>query len=145
MADARTPPRTVSVILSTLDRAPWLDRALCALAYQRHPAVEVIVVAGPCRDDTAQVLARHGGRIRTAACPTANLSASRNIGLELAQGEVVAFLDDDAVPEPDWLQHLCAAYADPQVGASAGSFATTPEWAFSARSWRRTASAALQR
>ncbi len=50
------PPQSVSVIVSTLDRASWLDRALSALALQRHADFEVIVVAGPCRDGTAQVL-----------------------------------------------------------------------------------------
>ena len=113
-------PRTVSVIVSTLDRAPWLDRALCALAMQRHPAFEVIVVAGPCQDGTAEVLARHAGRVRVAACLSANLSASRNQGLRLAEGDIVAFLDDDAAPELDWLDRLCSPYTDPQVGGVGG-------------------------
>ena len=113
-------PGRVSVIVSTLDRADWLDRTLCALAYQRHEGFEVIVVAGPCRDATQAVLARHAARITTAACPVANLSASRNAGLRLATGDVAAFIDDDAVPEPDWLQRLCAPYADPQVGGVGG-------------------------
>ncbi len=111
---------TVSVIVSTLDRADWLDRALTALAYQRHRAFEVIVVAGPCRDGTDAVLARHGGRIRTLRCDEANLSAARNKGLAAARGDMVAFLDDDAAPEPDWLDRLCAAYNDPQVGGAGG-------------------------
>ena len=113
-------PQSVSVIVSTLDRAAWLDRALGALALQRHPWFEVIVVAGPCRDDTAQVLARHAGRVRVTGCSLANLAASRNEGLRLARGEVVAFLDDDAVPEPDWLERLLPSYADPQVGGVGG-------------------------
>ena len=111
---------SVSVIVNTLDRADWLDRTLWALAYQRHPAFEVIVVAGPCEDHTAEVVARHGGRIRAAACPVANLAVSRNIGLAMACGDIVAFLDDDAVPEPDWLQRLTALYADAGVGGVGG-------------------------
>ncbi|WP_174299763.1 glycosyltransferase [Caulobacter sp. S45] len=113
-------PQNVSVIVSTLDRAPWLDRALSALAMQRHPSFEVIVVPGPCRDETAEVLARHAGRIRVSACGQANLSASRNQGLRLARGEIVAFLDDDAVPEPDWLERITRPYTDPQVGGVGG-------------------------
>ena len=110
----------MSVIVNTLDRADWLDRALTALTYQRHESFEIIVVAGPCRDRTDEVIARHGERIRVARCLVANLSVSRNIGIGLAQGEVVAFLDDDAVPEPDWLQRLEAPYADPRVGGVGG-------------------------
>ncbi len=112
--------RSVSVIVSTLDRAAWLDRALCALALQRHPAFEVIVVAGPCRDGTAEVLARYAGRVRVATCGLANLSAARNQGLRLARGEIVAFLDDDAVPEPDWLEQITAPYGDPTLGGVGG-------------------------
>ena len=113
-------PQSASVIVSTLDRAPWLDRALTALALQRHPTFEVIVVVGPCRDGTAQVLETHAGRIRVAMCSVANLSASRNEGLRLARGDIVAFLDDDAVPEPDWLERLMPPYADPRVGGAGG-------------------------
>ncbi len=113
-------PQHVSVIVSTLNRAAWLDRALSALALQRHESFEVIVVAGPCQDGTAEVLSRHAERIRATGCDVANLSASRNAGLRLARGEVVAFLDDDAVPEPDWLERLLPPYADPQVGGVGG-------------------------
>ena len=119
--DHRRPiPGSMSVIVSTLDRADWLDRALSGLAYQRHPAFEIIVVVGPCSDHTDEMVGRHGGHIRTAGCPVANLSVSRNIGISLARGEFVAFLDDDAVPEPDWLQRLQAPYADPAVGGVGG-------------------------
>ncbi len=117
---ASAAPQSVSVIVSTLDRALWLDRALSALAMQRHPVFEVIVVAGPCRDDTAQVLAKHADHVRTTTCSLANLSMSRNQGLRLARGEIVAFLDDDAVPEPDWLERIVGAYADPQLGGAGG-------------------------
>jgi glycogen synthase len=110
----------VSVVVSTLDRASWLDRALTALAYQRHGDFEVIVVAGPSTDDTDAVLARHRPRIRVVRCPEANLAVARNLGVLAAEGEIVAFLDDDAAPEPDWLQHLAAPYVDAAVGGVGG-------------------------
>jgi glycogen synthase len=120
--DGRVPrPGSVSVVVSTLDRAAWLDRCLSGLAYQRHSDFEVLVVAGPSTDDTQAVLARHAPRVRVLRCGEANLSASRNIGLAAAEGEVVAFLDDDAVPEPDWLQRLSTAYQNPQVGGVGGA------------------------
>jgi hypothetical protein len=78
------------------------------------------VVNGPSTDATEDVLARHAGRIRIARCPEANLSMSRNIGLAMAAGDIVAYTDDDAVPEPDWLDALCGPYADPSVGAVGG-------------------------
>ena len=111
---------TVSVVINTYNRARTLPATLAAMAWQRHPRFEVIVVNGPSTDATEDVLARHAGRIRTARCPDANLSMSRNIGLAMAAGDIVAYTDDDAVPEPDWLDALCGPYVDPGVGAVGG-------------------------
>ena len=44
---------------------------------------------------------------------------SRNIGIEAAAGDIVAFIDDDAVPHPGWLSELVRPYADARVGESA--------------------------
>lgn len=111
---------SVSVVINTYNRAKTLPATLEAMAWQRHPRFEVIVVNGPSTDDTDAVLARFADRIRIGHCPVANLSLSRNVGLAMAAGEVVAYTDDDAVPEPDWLEALAAAYADPAVGAVGG-------------------------
>jgi GT2 family glycosyltransferase len=54
------------------------------------------------------------------------LSGARNTGLEVASEEIVAFLDDDARAEPDWLARLCAPYRDPHVLAVGG--AASPNW-----------------
>jgi glycosyltransferase involved in cell wall biosynthesis len=48
------------------------------------------------------------------------LSGARNTGVETASGDVVAFLDDDAAAEPDWLARLADAYADPAVIGAGG-------------------------
>jgi glycogen(starch) synthase len=113
-------PIKVSVVISTLDRADQLEGTLESLRHIRYPAFEAVVVHGPCRDRTAEVLARFAPAIRIGTCPAANLAMSRNIGIAMARGEVVAFLDDDAIPEPDWLDRLAPAFADPRVGAAGG-------------------------
>lgn len=111
---------SVSVVINTYNRARTLEATLAAMAWQRHPRFEVIVVNGPSTDGTEDLLAHFAGKIRTARCTEANLSMSRNIGLAMAAGEIVAYIDDDAVPEPDWLEAIAAPYADPQVGAVGG-------------------------
>ena len=60
------------------------------------------------------------GRIKVGQCPEVNISKSRNMGIALAAGEIIAFIDDDAVPEPDWLDDLAAEYDDSIVGAVGG-------------------------
>jgi glycosyltransferase involved in cell wall biosynthesis len=110
----------VSVVVNTLDRAEALAALLSACQQLTYPRFEVIVVHGPCSDHTEEVLARWEGRITARSCPKANLSMSRNIGIAAAVGDVVAFIDDDGIPEPTWLDELVAAYADEEVGAVGG-------------------------
>lgn len=50
----------------------------------------------------------------------ANLSISRNIGISAASGEIIAFTDDDGIPEPDWLNELVKPYSDQSVAAVGG-------------------------
>jgi glycosyltransferase involved in cell wall biosynthesis/O-antigen/teichoic acid export membrane protein len=61
------------------------------------------------------------------------LSGGKNTGVSLASGEIVAFLDDDAVAEPTWLEYLLDAYADPTVVGTGGR--TLPRWATRRPSW----------
>lgn len=103
---------TVSVIINTHNRAPYLRRLLPALERQTGVDFEVVVVNGPSTDDTASVLAHYHGRIKVVNCPTSNLSLSRNLGIAASAGEVVAFIDDDALPiDERWLARYAEAFA----------------------------------
>ena len=96
-----------SVVVCTYNGAATIGecvRALCALDY---PDAELIVVDDGSTDDAAAIAAAHGARvIRT---ENRGLSAARNTGTAAAAGEIVAFCDDDCVPDPHWLRHLVAA------------------------------------
>lgn len=113
-------PTSVSIVINTLDRADSLAETLRACAQLTHPRFEVIVVSGPSSDHTDEVIARWAGEVEHRRCPAANLSQSRNIGIAAAAGDVVAFIDDDGVPEPTWLDELCAGYDAEEVGAVGG-------------------------
>ncbi|WP_430465440.1 glycosyltransferase family 2 protein [Tabrizicola sp.] len=106
-----------SVIVVSRHRAAALGRCLLALAQQDHPQIEVIVVADPAGIDAAKAT---GLVLKLVAFDEANISAARNLGLGMASGEIVAFIDDDAVAEPTWLSRLCAAFGNPQVVAATG-------------------------
>ena len=128
----------VSVVVCTYDsgRRPLLERGLEALKHQVRPAGAVIVVVdhnpqllGALRADHPQltVVPNDGQR---------GLSGARNSGVALVGTPVVAFLDDDAVPEPDWVGRLAGAYraADgcPVLGVGG---AIIPYWAGGRPSW----------
>jgi len=111
---------SVSVIVNTYNRADYLAdalRGLDQLDYENH---EIVVVNGPSEDATGDVLASWSDRVKIADCGAANLSMSRNIGIAEASGDIVAFLDDDAIPHPKWLGHLVSHYADRRVGGVGG-------------------------
>ena len=97
-------PRRVSVVINTYNRAASLHNTLLAMPRQNYSDFEVIVVNGPSTDHTAEVLKHHAANIRVGACSERNLSISRNVGIEMARGDFVAFIDDDAVPDEDWLR-----------------------------------------
>lgn len=112
---------TFSIVINTLNRAAFLQRTLESFQWIKYPgAFEVIVVNGPSTDNSDEVIASWSSQIRAGKCDVANLSVSRNIGICMARGDIVAFLDDDAIPEPEWLTQMAQAYADPMVGAVGG-------------------------
>lgn len=106
-----------SLVIVSRDRAEMLDRCLTAVMQLDHPDFEVIVVTDAA---TARLVRARGLPVKLGLCEEANIAKARNIGIALAAAPVVAFLDDDAVPEPTWLSRLTAAYADPEVSAAGG-------------------------
>lgn len=109
-----------SIVINTLNRGRWLGDALSGLRGLTYPDFEVVVVNGPSTDGSQAIIDGFAGCIKIGRCPDANLSMSRNIGIEMAAGDVVAFIDDDAVPRPDWLNQLAHHYAYPTVGGVGG-------------------------
>jgi len=95
---------TVSIVIPTRDRREALQRTLDALARQTAPAeaMEVIVVADGCTDDTARWLREYRPpyRLRCVELPGSGAAAARNAGAAAATGEILLFLDDDIEPAP---------------------------------------------
>lgn len=110
----------VSVIINTIDRATSLRTALESLRRQNYPDFEVIVVNGPSTDSTAEVLEDYRGFIRAGSIEARNLAISRNAGVEMAQGDVVAFMDDDAVADENWLADAVAGFDSDEVAGVCG-------------------------
>ncbi len=116
----------VSVVISTLNRREHLERTLVALREQTYREFEVIVVNGPSVDGTDEMLESLNTRVRVAACQEASLGLSRNTGVAIASGEIVAFIDDDAIPRADWIETLVAPYKNSTVAAVGGPVFDVP-------------------
>jgi GT2 family glycosyltransferase len=116
----------VSVVITTHNRADILPRCVRATLAEvrRHPGAELLVVDNASADGTPAALAElarvEGAPLRTLHEPRLGASHGRNTGLGAARGELVAFLDDDAVPRRGWLAALVAPFANPAVAGAGG-------------------------
>ncbi|GAA3936485.1 glycosyltransferase family 2 protein [Streptomyces gulbargensis] len=131
----RTAPLRFSVVICAYTEERWQDilAAVDSVRKQTLAPLETLLVV----DHNERLLARlteeyADERLREEVRVLANagprgLSSGRNTGIAAARGEFVAFLDDDAVAERDWLHHFAAAYDDPRVMAVGGR--TLPAWA----------------
>ncbi|MEA2197599.1 MAG: hypothetical protein QOJ25_1650 [Solirubrobacteraceae bacterium] len=102
--DPGTAAPRVSVLICTYNGARTLGETCAAVAQLEYPDVEVIVVDDGSTDDSARIAERHGARVISTA--NRGLSSARNTALAAATGEIVAFIDDDAMPDPHWLTYL---------------------------------------
>jgi glycosyltransferase involved in cell wall biosynthesis len=131
----------MSVVVCTHNRAGYLGAVLDALSAQTDPPAgfEVILVDNASTDDTSSVAAEHpiargeDPAFRYVFEPTLGLSAARNRGVNEAAGEIVAFLDDDAIPAPRWAAAILHAFDESTAGAVGGRVnlryeAVRPEW-----------------
>ncbi|SHJ84109.1 Glycosyltransferase, GT2 family [Shimia gijangensis] len=110
----------VSVVVVSRGRPKALLRCLTGVSQLYYPCFEICVVTDPGGVAAVQE-SPWAQSVKLIPFDEANISAARNLGVAQAAGEVVAFIDDDAVPEPTWLTHLCAPFAeDPDVAAAGG-------------------------
>lgn len=121
-------PLTASVVVCAFTERRWRDlaEAVGSLVSQSPAADEIVVVI----DHNADLLARASARfpeariVANAYAP--GLSGARNTGVQATSGDVILFIDDDAVADRDWLQTLMSHYTDPHVIAVGG--AVLPRW-----------------
>lgn len=119
--NALAPERVeITAVILNRGRPKLLPRVLEAFRRLRYRQFEVIVVGDRPHvtdyDLPPQLMHSFGYLY----CAEANVSQARNMALAASRGEVVAFCDDDAVPEPNWLCHIARAFRDPSVGAAGG-------------------------
>jgi glycosyltransferase involved in cell wall biosynthesis len=128
-------PLTLSVVTCTYSatRQAQLLALVEALRSQTRPPDEVIVVVDHNPELVSDLRSRLAGIVVTPNMDDRGLSGSRNTGVAQANGDIVAFIDDDAMPSADWLERLAAGYADPRVVGVGG--AVDPVWAGGVPRW----------
>jgi GT2 family glycosyltransferase len=97
----------VSVVVCTHNGQSTLTECLARLTTLKYPDFEVIVVSDGSSDASVEIATTHG--VRLVETEHRGLSHARNVGILNATGEIVAFLDDDAYPDHDWLYYLAAS------------------------------------
>jgi glycosyltransferase involved in cell wall biosynthesis len=125
LSEEETPdPLPISVVVCTRNRPERLEGCLAALASQRHPEREIVVVDNAPEDDRTRSVAQRYG-VRYVVEPEPGLDHARNRGLGEARTPLVAFTDDDARPDPGWLAALVEGFVADEVGAVTGYVAPT--------------------
>ena len=128
----------VTVAICTWNRAAMLDRVLAHLRTLHIPAGtewEVLVVNNNSTDDTDAVVARHVGRlpIRRAFEPEPGISLARNRAVREARGDILAWTDDDAFPDPEWIAKTLEAFERFDAELVFGK--VVPDWETAQPSW----------
>jgi glycosyltransferase involved in cell wall biosynthesis len=119
-------PVDISVVVCTRNRAPQLKLALESLARLQYAGHwELVVVDNGSTDDTQRVIEEFGKAfdrpLRSVYEGQPGIGHARNVGLQHATCELIAYVDDDCYPEPDWLQWIGTLFTEhPQLGYIGG-------------------------
>lgn len=109
----------VTVIICARNAAGHLRRSLPAVVGQDYPShcFKILVIDNASTDDTAEVAREHGAIVRS--CPRPGVVHARDMGWRSAETALIAFLDADCEPPPDWLSRLVEHFEnDPKLGAA---------------------------
>lgn len=124
-------PPSVTAVIACPAASAMLEQCIAALGEQRaaNPQIRLDAIVLP--DEKS-------GRVwppwvREIATGKVLPSEKRNTGVREAGGDIIAFLDDDARPQGDWLACAVPWFTDPQVGAVGGPAVTPPEDPFAAQ------------
>lgn len=115
--------RPITVIVATRDRPASLRRCLESLLRMDYPCFDILVVDNdPPTDETADLIAEcFAQQVRYVRENRRGLASAHNCGLEAADGEIVAFVDDDVLVDRHWLTGIAEGFATtPDVGCVTG-------------------------
>jgi glycosyltransferase involved in cell wall biosynthesis len=98
-----------SVVVCSYNGSRTIHDTLDHLRDLRYPNFETIVVSDGSTDGTASIAREYAG-VKVIETQNQGLSSARNTGMRAASGEIIAYIDDDAYPDPHWLHYLAFAF-----------------------------------
>ena len=129
----------ISAVVCTLNRATYLARAVESLVNQTYPKeyYEIIVVDNGSTDNTREVVEQFSqcAIIRYIYEPVKGLSQARNTGWQAAAGKYVAYLDDDAIARPRWLEKMLEAFETVKPAPASVGGKVFPIWESKRPAW----------
>lgn len=118
----------VSIVIITRNRPFLLGHCIQRVLGQNYPYKEIIVVDSSTNDDSERVVARYSEVIYVRLRGQRNnMPQARNDGISVSSGDIIAFIDDDSMVAPAWLESLVETYHDERVGAAGGRIIRRPE------------------
>lgn len=117
----------VSIIVVTRNRSFLLKHCIEHVIGQPYPRKEIIVVDSSSNDESERVVAQYPEviSVRLPGRPNQTPQA-RNEGIAASSGDIIAFIDDDSMVQPGWLESLIDTYCDETVGAAGGRIIDKP-------------------
>lgn len=129
----------ISAVVCTFNRAAYLAKAVESLINQTYPRehYEIIVVDNGSTDNTRDVVEQFGqsARIKYIYEPIKGLSQARNTGWQAAGGEYIAYLDDDAIASPQWLEKMMVAFETVRPAPASVGGKVAPIWESERPAW----------
>lgn len=111
----------VTVAICTRNRSQSIGATLDSLLHQSYASFEVLVVDNaPSDDSTARIINSNYPTVRYVLEPHPGLDWARNRAILEARGELLAYIDDDAIAEPRWVEQIVAAFDAPDVMCMTG-------------------------
>jgi len=127
----------LSVVICTygMDRLNDLEEAVNSILNQSYQDFEILIIADNSERLISSLEKRlTSGKVKIISCEAKGLSNARNLGVKYSTGDVVAFLDDDAIADKNWLSYIVKNYMeDVEVIGVGGRIisaweGTRPEW-----------------
>lgn len=108
----------ISVIVCSYNGSATIRECLTGILNLDYPSFEVIVINDGSTDDLENIVKEFP--VKLISTPNRGLSNARNAGMLNARGEILAYIDDDAFPDPQWLQYLAYAFRNSQHACIGG-------------------------